>query len=345
MSEFRISERLAAKANLVPLALHDAFPGVLFGRVLVLSSRLGVFDTLDRTPLTAAGLSSRLKLSLPGAELVLSSLHARGYLKKHRLTYSLAPAAKKWLVRSSPHSINGFLRYLELLHSRWDSLETSLTEGRSADPYVTSFGQNEWSMYIEGMMDLARLIIPRLLPKLTLPRGAESLLDIGGSHGLYAIELCRLHPRLKATVADLPPALSRTDEIIREYGLSDRIELLPCDITTESLEPACHDAVLLFNIVHGFGPETNRMILGKARTALKPGGALFILDQFKRERSSGADRLLPLMVGINLLNEIGGTVYDVEEVANWCVEAGFGRIKSRRLSLPGVGVLCGVKES
>src|SRR5260221_7989610 len=110
MKNFRISEHLAASLNLLPAALYDAFPAVLFGRVLVLASRLGVFEALDRSPLTLEQVSSELKLPGQSAELILSSLEAKGYLRRKRDLYSLAPQARKWLVRSSPHYIRRFLR-------------------------------------------------------------------------------------------------------------------------------------------------------------------------------------------------------------------------------------------
>jgi hypothetical protein len=293
--------------------------------------------------MTASELSSELALSPEGAELMLSSLTAKAYLRKRGNSFTLAPASSKWLVRGSPQYMGNFLRYIGLLHQHWMSLDVSLKKGKPARSYVGTFTSEEWVIYTDGMMDLARLIIPRLLPCLTIPPQARSLLDVGGSHGLYTIELCRRHPELKGMIADFPVVLVRTGEIVREHGLSDRITLLPIDVTSPEFEPGRHDVVLMFNIVHGLTPETNRRLIAKVAAAMSPGGKLFILDQFKREKSRGADRLLPLMVGVNLLNEIGGNVYGVEEVRKWCIEAGLRGVTARRLPLPGVGLLSGIK--
>ena len=342
MTGFRIKERVAARLNLLPEALYDAFPAVLFGRVLVIASRLGLFDELDRRAQTAEEISRSLDLPLESAGLMLTSLNAAGYLKKRKAGYSLAPQSAKWLAGSSPHSLAHFLEYLDLLHAHWLTLEDSLRRGRPLKTYVETFSGDEWRIYTDGMMDLAKMILPRLLPKLVLPPGARSLLDLGGSHGLYAIELCRTHPGLKATIADFPAVLSRTGEIIREYGLGDRVTLLPCDITDASFRP--HDVVLAFNILHGFRREVNRSLLKKIASALNPGGSLLILDFFKNDRSRGVARMLPLMVGVNLLNEIGGTVYGSGEVRTWCLEAGLVRVKRRRLPLPGLGLISASRD-
>ena len=86
-------------------------------------------------------------------------------------------------------------------------------------------------------------------------------------------KLCRRNPGLTATIADFPPVLSRTAEVVREHGLDGRVTLLPCNITDASFKP--HDVVLAFNILHGFRPEVNRSLLEKIRSTLKPGGRLY----------------------------------------------------------------------
>ena len=338
---FRIKERVAARLNLLPEALYDAFPAVLFGRVLVLASRFGIFEELDRRPQTPEEISRSLTLPPESVELLLSSLHEAGYLKKQKAAYSLAPQAAKWLVRSSPYTFTHFLEYIELLHAHWLTLEHSLRHGKPSKTYVETFSDTEWRIYTDGMMDLANLILPRIRSRLVLPAGAESVLDLGGSHGLYSMELCRNHPGLRATIADFPAVLSRTGEVVRELGLSSRVTLLPCNITDASFPP--HDVVLAFNIVHGFRREVNRALLKKIASTLNPGGKLFILDQFKNERLRGAARMIPLMVGVNLLNEIGGNVYHSEEVQSWCIEAGLVRVKYFRLSLPGLGLITALR--
>ncbi|MBK7694468.1 MAG: hypothetical protein IPI30_09125 [Saprospiraceae bacterium] len=40
------------------------------------------------------------------------------------------------------------------------------------------------------------------------------MLDLGGSHGLYSIELCKRNPNLKSVIVDLPPVKIYADECI-----------------------------------------------------------------------------------------------------------------------------------
>ncbi|MEK7249979.1 MAG: hypothetical protein AAB209_06085, partial [Bacteroidota bacterium] len=82
--------------------------------------------------------------------------------------------------------------------------------------------------------------------------------------------------------------------------------------------------------------------IGKAFESLTKGGKLFILDQMKEKTfRSGLAEFLPLMVGLNLMNEIGGNVYDVEVVKSWC--SAFSYVKKHTLRLPGVTLIEAVK--
>ena len=336
MHMFTVTERLAAWMNLLPAAIYDSFPAVLLGRALVIGHKLGIFDALVDQPRSDAQLASLLDLPLKSVQLLLPPLAASGYLKKSGADYSLTPQSSKWLVSSSPHHIGNFIAYIELLQGHWISLEETLKQGRPAKSYIESFTESEWKIYTLGMMDLARLLIPRVISKLTLPPETKALLDVCGSHGLYSIELCKRNPTLIATIADFPEVLATTQEIIRANGMEDRIRPLPCDVTKTMFEREEFDAILAFNIVHGFSPEANDRFLMSLAFALKHGGILYILDQLNDSRSKGVGQLLPLMVGLNLLNEIGGSVYRFEEVKSWCEKAGLKRVKMRRLSVPGV---------
>ena len=79
-------------------------------------------------------------------------------------------------------------------------------------PYYEMYGEREWRVYVMGMRDLARLLLPHVIGKVLPAADARQLLDIGGSHGLYAIECCKRRPGLHATVMDfaMPLALAAT---------------------------------------------------------------------------------------------------------------------------------------
>src|SRR5207248_2126608 len=59
-------------------------------------------------------------------------------------------------------------------------------------------------------------------------------LDVGGGSGAFDIELCRLYPRMTATVYDLPLVAHIAAEKVEEAGLSDRIEPAAGDLFADA---------------------------------------------------------------------------------------------------------------
>ncbi|HLX11595.1 MAG TPA: class I SAM-dependent methyltransferase, partial [Bacteroidota bacterium] len=271
--------------------------------------------------------------------LLLEALSQGGYLRRSGDIYRLAPQAKKWLVKSSPHYIGNFIAYLEILHSHWGYLESTIRNGKPPSTYFETFTENEWAVYTAGMNDLAKLIIPHVLPKIAIPPKAVSLLDVGGSHGLYSIKLVEKHPNLHAVIADVPEVLVHTKKNISDANLGSRISVQPCEVTTTEFPKNSYDVILLFNLIHGLTEDANRNLLHTLVKSLKDGGTIYILDQFKTDKQSGMKSFLPLMVGLNLLNETGGRVYSVDEVNGWCAAEGLRNISFRKLRLPGVGLM------
>ena len=336
MNSLSLRERIAAAFNLLPTAIYDTFPAVLFGCVLVIACRLWIFESLVDHPRTAGEVAGSLQLHPRGVELILASLTASGYVRKKNQKYTLTPQAKKWLLKSSPAYIGNFLAYIGILHSHWNDLEKTLRQGFPPKTYVETFTTEDWTTFTLGMMDLARLTMPYVLPKLTIPLHSRNLLDICGSHGLYSIELCKRYPSLQATIADFPDVLATTGGILQEHGMQERIKTLPCNVLETSFGRETSDVVLAFNIVHGFDEEKNSRLFHVIASALRPGGIVFILDQLEDQGASGAARLLPLMVGLNVFNEIGGSIYSFEKIKTFCRDAGLHAVTLHRLRLPGV---------
>lgn len=314
----------------------DVFGGVLFGRALAIAVRRGVFEQLGKNAATAEEIARQTGLHATGVTLLLDAFSVCGYLNRDRSRYRLTAEGRTWLLQRSPSYIGNLIAYMETLHRRWQSLEYSLEHGTPPKPYYAAFTADDWRVYVNGMRDLARLMEGEVLRRVNIDGSARTVLDVGGSHAHYALALCRRHPGLHATVIDLEGALQHTREIIESEGMQGWVHLVTGDITTCPF-PGEQDAVLMFNLIHGFDAPTNRMLVEKALHALKPGGQLFILDQLRPSgHGSQLSRFMPLMVGLNLLNEIGGTVYAFEEVREWC---GSARVRRIPLRMPGVSLV------
>ncbi|MEO8167492.1 MAG: methyltransferase [bacterium] len=333
-------ERLLHRFHLLPTPIMDSFGGIIFGRVLTIAVRRELFEALATGGRTVIQLADVTGLNEKAIRLMADSFVAGGYLTRSEDVYILSGEGKKWLIKSSPAYIGNLVAYFETLYARWEHFEYSLEHGRPERAYFDGFTDNDWKVYVYGMADLARLLLNEVGPKLAL-HDPKSLLDIGGSHGLYAMECCRRYPSIQATIMDFAPALQHACEIAAAEKMSGQINFLEGDFKNNRLPPN-QDCVLLFNIVHGFDEKENQKLIERTHEALTPGGKLFILDQMKSSKqASGLAAFVPLMVGLNLLNEIGGNVYDMAEVKRWC--GSFSSVQIYKLRLPGVILVEAVK--
>jgi SAM-dependent methyltransferase len=327
-------EHLLHRLHLLPTPVVDSFSSVLFGRALAIAVRRGVFEALAAGASSPREIALATRMNTEGVELLLEAFTVTGYVSSRSGRYTLTQEARTWLVKASPWYIGNLVQYFETLYDRWEYLEHSLEHGTPPRRYYDTFTRDDWRTYVHGMSDLARLMMKEVMRTVAFPPSSGSLLDLGGSHGLYAIECCRRNPSLKATVVDFAGALQYTAGIVGEAGLSDRIRLLEADILQAELPPN-QDCVLMFNIIHGFREGENKDLARRALSVLKPGGRIYILDQFREtDRRSALARFIPLMVGLNLLNEVGGRTYSLSDMQRWYI--GAARIKRFRLRLPGV---------
>jgi hypothetical protein len=334
-------ERVLHALHRLPSPVLDSFASVLYGKALALAVRRGIFEECSRSPQLPSSLAQTTGMDAGALEILLMSLELGGYLEVCAGGYGLTAESRRWLLRDSPDSMVSLVGYFETLHRRWETLEGAVEQGGPESPYYSSFGQEDWRLYVAAMYDLARFMGPYVIPRLAPPPGATRLLDLGGSHGYYAAACCRRTPGMRATILDLPGSVKWGREIAVAEQAADRLEYLPADLFSVPFPPS-QDVVLLFNVVHGLTPEQNVSVVRRALEALREGGKLFILDQcLEGKRRSDLARLIPLMVGLNLLIETGGRSYGTDEIISWCGSA--RTVRRRRVNLPGVTLIEAVR--
>jgi cyclopropane fatty-acyl-phospholipid synthase-like methyltransferase len=334
-----VSERALSHLNKLPIPILDAFANVLLGRALMVCNSSGLFDVLHGSPCSAAELAVKTGISEQGAEVLLQIVEVGGYVVRKGDRFRNTKVAERWLTKTSPNFLGNLVLYFETLFPRWADLGHTVGQGEPEKSYFEHFNDRDWEIYTYAMMDLARLLMPEILKVVQVPGSAQRLLDLGGSHGLYSIELCRCHPGLTADVLDLEKVVEVGRKITEDLGMSSRVIHHAADFKKDDLGSE-YDVVLAFNIIHGLKPAENVSLMKKISSALNRQGMIFILDQLKdgKERNS-LSRLIPAAVGLNLFNEIGGSAYSSREVRDWSYEAGFVDCGVKRLRAPGVSII------
>jgi hypothetical protein len=157
------------------------------------------------------------------------------------------------------------------------------------------------------------------------------LIDVGGSHGLYTVELCRRYPHLHAVIYDWPEGVAAAQREIARTGLDERIGTATGDFLVDDLGQG-YDVALLGNIIHGQKPPAIVDLLGRVRGALRADGTLLIVDQVGlRQPFTRFAAYTARLVGLILLNELGGGVYPYADVRRWLLQSGYRDVRLRRL--------------
>ncbi|WP_163994805.1 class I SAM-dependent methyltransferase [Pyxidicoccus caerfyrddinensis] len=320
-------ERVADWFNLAPQPLAHAFFGMMASRTLMAGVRLGVYAALAEGPASAETLAERLKLSPEGTRTLLEALVACEAVERQRGgRYRLAPRAKRWLDPHSPKYVGAFLEFNYSQWDWWTGLEGVVRSGEAVDIHQFAPADPRWRDYIHAMHQLARLAAPEVAAAIPLPRGAKSLLDLGGAHGWYAAELCLRHRGLKATVLDLEGSARVGRDIITSAGLSHLVTHREGDILTAELGGP-YDAVLLFQVMHHLSPAQNVALLRRVRGALGSKGTLAVLEYLREDIDDPASSA-PL-IGLHYFLTSGAAAYTPAEVEGFLDDAGFRIAQSR----------------
>lgn len=329
-------ERAFFRAGLGPRPLVDIAAAASF-RALQAALRLELFELLARGPRTADALARDLNADPTTLAALLDLLEAAGHLRRRNGAYENSRDASRWLVRDAKGSSAAFVQlWTDVVFDEWDTLETSLQSGHPAvhmHEWLTARGK--WPLFNAAMAEFPRGAADAVAAAVALPAGARSLLDVGGSHGLYAIAFCRRHPDLRATIFDLPMALERARDNVAAAGLGDRLVLRAGDLTVDDLGKG-YDATLLFQLIHYYGDDVLPTLLGKVLAALQPGGSVVILDQLTLSPPTPAARAFLRTLALQYRVSLGGRLRPFGDVRRVLIDAGYVDVRRKRvLRVPG----------
>ena len=327
--------------NAAPGVLLDLV-GALAYQALSTTVQLNLFPALEEQPGTAAELADRLNVQERGMVALLGALESIGYVERRNGRYANSKLTQKWLLDNEAFDTASLLAY-------WDAAMRDLW---SYAPQVLRTGERPYDFYkwVEADPDLAHsfqqtMVMaanntgPDIAKKLKLPDGPARLLDVGGGHGMFRVIMCEHYPQLQASILDSHSALQTARQHVDAHNLQERISLQEADIWTAGWGDG-YDVILLFNLLHHFDRQTNMQLLQKTATALKPGGAVAILDQIgSKARGSVATALMHLMA-LQYYLFVDGRVFTHDELSGMLSQVGFSSIQFHEFAAaPGTSLM------
>lgn len=327
-------EWVALKLNLAPTPLVDTQVAFNAARAIMAGAELGIYETIGKSQKTAEEIAAACDTDAHATKQLLNCLVGIGYLKWSGEKYSLKSKYYKWLLKESEANLIGKLRF-QLVEWNWMAmLEDYVRTGKTLQLH-SSVNEREWNLYQEGMRDLSVSAANDLAKKIPVPKNATTLLDIGGSHGLYSIALCKKYPELKSTILELPGAIESASAIAKRYDTTGRVTYKAGNALSDDLGTEQYDMVMINNVVHHFTAEQNNALAKKIARALKPGG-IYIIGEFIRAEKPGEGGAVGVTSGLYFSVISASGNWSVSEMQSWQKNAGLKPEKSiTTMTLPG----------
>lgn len=346
----KLSEPKVKKAQQVdPSNIMQVGMGFWASKTLLTAVKLELFTLLAAKPL--AGRDIKLELCLHDRALYdfLDSLVALGFLNKEgnkeAAVYSNSADTDLFLDKNKLSYMGGILEMANnRLYPFWNFLEDGLKRGTPQNEIRT--GEASLFEKIYSDKDKTREFVNAM-------GGAQagnfmafatqfdfsnyySLCDIGGAGAQLSAHVVNHNPHMRCISFDLPPVSPIALENVSKMGVANKVKIESGDFFVDSFPEA--DVITMGNVLHDWGTETKKMLIGKAFDALPEGGALVvienIIDNERRENAFG------LMMSLNMLIETtDGYDFTAADFDEWAREAGFRETYAIRLTGPSSAVI------
>jgi ubiquinone/menaquinone biosynthesis C-methylase UbiE len=338
-------EWMALKAGLVPTPLAFSHFGFMMSKFLLEATDKGIFEAIKYRHLSLKEIAETCKLNERALKSLLGVLASMGLINTKDNKFFLTKQSKKWLLKDSPNSMYWLLMFDNRVCLKWMDYVGEFLETGKGLQYHETFNEEEWFYYQKAMEAAASATSKEAVRKIPFPSSGTHMLDIGGAHGLYSIELCKKNPALQSTILDLPAAVEKAKPILDKYNTQQRIKHIAGNVLTDDLGVNKYDLVLMASVAHHFTIEENLLVAQKVYKALKPGGYYTIVEVLRKDEIKlNSDMLGNIGDFFFALSSTSGT-WSLEEIKSWQQQAGLSHYRKKTfLSIPGYVSVTAVKQ-
>jgi len=260
-----------------PNPLTDPVVPAIRSEALIAAASAGFFDALARRPLKAPALARALGLDTTGVKRVADVLAACGYLERAGDVYALTDVSRTAFLKTGSVRLTNWVKFGAIQLRGLRRLQKVLESGRPVDLYDLMENENELLTQQRAMAETAGPAAGWVAENIPVRSGAEYMLDIGGSHGLYSAAICRRNPPLLSDVLELPSVINAARKVSKEYSTARFVNYIEGDIATGELTKT-YDVVFLGNIIHHQKKKTAGSVLSKIASSMTPGGTIALWD-------------------------------------------------------------------
>ena len=295
-------------------------------QVLFTAINIGIFDLLERQPLTGGEVSEKVGASSRGIELLLRALASLEFIEKEKNNkYKNALISSAYLIKEKPKYKGYVLLHFKNMWDTWGNLEKAVLTGKPVVEIRQKLKNEDCSeLFTLAMQSNAVEMADTISNALEMGK-YSSMLDLGGGPATYSIAFARKNEKLKVTLLDIPQVIKIAKRIVDKNKLTERFTFIEGDF----FEVECgkgYDFIYISNIIHQYSPDENLTFLKNVSRILIKGGDLVINDFFLDD--TGISPPFSAVFGLNMLvHTDGGRSYTFLEVENWLNKIGFNRVE------------------
>jgi hypothetical protein len=314
--------------------------GFWASKALLSAIEMELFTELAKHPEDAETLRDRLGLHPRSSNDFLDALVALGFLERRDGTYCNTPSTDLFLDKRKPSYLGGILEMANhRLYGFWGHLTAALRTGQLQNEaksgeapffealYADPARLKEFLAAMSGLSHGANLAIAQQFPWLEYATFA----DVGTAQGDLAVQIALANPHLTGVGFDLPEVAPVFEDFVERHSLQERLSFVPGDFFSNELPNV--DVLVMGHVLHDWGLDEKRTLIGKAYEALQDGGALIVYEAIiDDDRSQNA---FGLLMSLNMLIETeGGFDYTAADCMGWMTDAGFTNTRAEDLIGP-----------
>lgn len=311
-------------------AIFEILQGFVASQVLAALVELGLLRRLLGAPATVGQLALAAGLPVERMDVLLRAAAALRLLKRRRDgRFALARRGAAIL------GVPGLEAMIQHNRALYDDMRdpVALLRGESETelarfwPYVHGgVDPDAAARYSDLMAQSQALVAQDTLRQVSLDNVAH-LMDVGGGSGAFLAAVLARHPRMSATLVDLPDVISTAEARLSRAGCAGRVAFAPQSFREGPL-PRGADAISLVRVLYDHSDATVAALLARVFEALPGGGRLIV-----SEPMSGGDRpdaATDVYFAFYTMAMKTGRVRSAEQVAELCDAAGFVAIRALR---------------
>lgn len=324
-----------------PAPVLDLIEAFRRSKAMFAAVSLGVFDFLDKIPGDHSRLAAALGLQPEPLQRLLDTCVGLKLLRRNQNVYENEPVARDYLLRSSDHSLTGYILYSnDVLYRLWDHLDDAIRDGTprwqqvfgTDGPIFDHFfrTQEAKEIFLHGMHGFGLLSSPKVVHAFDLSP-FRYMVDLGGGTGHLAAAACETYPDLRASVFDLPQATKIAENYIRKFHIgSQHVNVIAGDFFADELPEA--DLFALGRILHDWPQEKISRLLGKIYTRLPSGGGILLAEKLLNEDKTGP--ISTQLQSLNMLVCTEGRERTLGEYRTLLESAGFSNVEGKVSGAP-----------